>query len=211
MPGDFPNSVALTALSWNMARVVRRSRAHHTWPSSDCGFGPGRPPNATLAAVSAAPNASSSRTLIRWLKESLSGLLFNVHRSATFQPASACGAVPMASAFAVSRLGPHDQNGSLIYIRIRARPWRLRSEVQTVRDRRSVSRAVNSIPGRRLAADTGDLIVLAVERAVNPHILLRSGFDHPSSGPLHETEPSYVTFDLKGEVLPRQHGALRLV
>jgi hypothetical protein len=47
--------------------------------------------------------------------------------------------------------------------------------------------------------DTGDLIVLGAGALFNPHILLRSGFDHPLIGRrLHEQMPIYVTLDLKG-------------
>src|ERR1700730_2260223 len=76
---------------------------------------------------------------------------------------------------------------------------RLRSEVQTVETAAGVARAVNYIQEDVPQRDTGDLIVLAASALFNPHILLRSGFDHPLIGRrLHEQMPIYVTFDLKG-------------
>lgn len=76
---------------------------------------------------------------------------------------------------------------------------RLRSEVQTVETAAGVARAVNYIQEGAARRDTGDLIVLAASALFNPHILLRSGFDHPLIGRrLHEQMPIYVTLDLKG-------------
>ena len=75
----------------------------------------------------------------------------------------------------------------------------LRSEVQTVETAAGVARAVNYIQAGVPQRDTGDLIVLAASALFNPHILLRSGFDHPLIGRrLHEQMPIYVTLDLKG-------------
>jgi choline dehydrogenase-like flavoprotein len=71
--------------------------------------------------------------------------------------------------------------------------------VQTVEAAAGVARAVNYIQEDVPRRDTGDLIVLAASALFNPHILLRSGFDHPLIGRrLHEQMPIYVTFDLKG-------------
>jgi len=76
---------------------------------------------------------------------------------------------------------------------------RLRSEVQTVETAAGIARAVNYIHENVPQRDTGDLIVLAASALFNPHILLRSGFDHPLIGRrLHEQMPIYVTLDLKG-------------
>ena len=76
---------------------------------------------------------------------------------------------------------------------------KLRSEVQTLETAAGVVQAVNYLSGGATTRDTGDLIVLGASALFNPHILLRSGFDHPLIGRrLHEQMPIYVTLDLKG-------------
>lgn len=76
---------------------------------------------------------------------------------------------------------------------------RLRSEVQSVDTAAGVVQGVNYIQEGTPKRATGDLIVLGASALFNPHILLRSGFDHPLIGKrLHEQMPVYVTLDLKG-------------
>jgi choline dehydrogenase-like flavoprotein len=76
---------------------------------------------------------------------------------------------------------------------------KLRSEVQTIDTAAGVVQGVNYLLEGTLTRDTGDLIVLCASALFNPHILLRSGFDHPLIGRrLHEQMPVYVTLDLKG-------------
>jgi choline dehydrogenase-like flavoprotein len=76
---------------------------------------------------------------------------------------------------------------------------RLRSEVQTIDTAAGVAQGVNYIQEGTPKRDTGDLIILGASALFNPHILLRSGFDHPLIGRrLHEQMSVYVTLDLKG-------------
>ncbi|HME41153.1 MAG TPA: GMC family oxidoreductase [Steroidobacteraceae bacterium] len=76
---------------------------------------------------------------------------------------------------------------------------RLRSEVQTIDTAAGVAQGVNYLDEGKLVRATGDLIILGASALFNPHILLRSGFDHPLIGRrLHEQMPVYVTLDLKG-------------
>jgi choline dehydrogenase-like flavoprotein len=76
---------------------------------------------------------------------------------------------------------------------------RLRSEVQTIDTAAGVVQGINYIEENAPKRDTGDLFVLGASALFNPHILLRSGFDHPLIGRrLHEQMPVYVTLDLKG-------------
>jgi choline dehydrogenase-like flavoprotein len=76
---------------------------------------------------------------------------------------------------------------------------KLRSEVQTIDTAAGVVQGVNYLDGDKQTRVTGDLIVLGASALFNPHILLRSGFDHPLIGRrLHEQLPVYVTLDLKG-------------
>lgn len=75
----------------------------------------------------------------------------------------------------------------------------LRSEVQTLETAAGSVQAVNYLREGAAARDTGDLFVLGASALFNPHILLRSGFEHPLIGRrLHEQMPVYVTLDLKG-------------
>jgi choline dehydrogenase-like flavoprotein len=76
---------------------------------------------------------------------------------------------------------------------------RLRSEVETVETAGGLAQAVNWVEQGTSQRASGDLIVLGASALFNPHILLRSGFDHPLIGRrLHEQMPIYVTLDLKG-------------
>ena len=76
---------------------------------------------------------------------------------------------------------------------------RLRSEVQSIDTAAGVAKGVNYLNEGKLDRATGDLIILGASALFNPHILLRSGFDHPLIGRrLHEQMPVYVTLDLKG-------------
>jgi choline dehydrogenase-like flavoprotein len=76
---------------------------------------------------------------------------------------------------------------------------KLRSEVQTVETAAGSVSAINYLEEGTPRHDTGDLFVLGASALFNPHILLRSGFDHPLIGKrLHEQMPVYVTLDLKG-------------
>jgi choline dehydrogenase-like flavoprotein len=76
---------------------------------------------------------------------------------------------------------------------------KLRAEVQTIETAAGVVQAVNYLLEGSATRATGDLIVLGASALFNPHIMLRSGFDHPLIGRrLHEQMPVYVTLDLKG-------------
>jgi choline dehydrogenase-like flavoprotein len=76
---------------------------------------------------------------------------------------------------------------------------RLRSPVETVETAAGVAQAVNYVHDATAQRDTADLIVLGASALFNPHILLRSGINHPLTGRrLHEQLPLYVTLDLKG-------------
>jgi choline dehydrogenase-like flavoprotein len=75
----------------------------------------------------------------------------------------------------------------------------LRSEVATIETTAGVARAVNYLQDGKDARDTADLVVLGASALFNPHILLRSGIDHPLTGKrLHEQMPIDATLDLKG-------------
>lgn len=75
----------------------------------------------------------------------------------------------------------------------------LRCEAETVETAAGIATSVNYVRKRRSERASADLIVLAASALFNPHILLRSGFDHPLIGRrLHEQMPVYATLDLKG-------------
>ena len=75
----------------------------------------------------------------------------------------------------------------------------LRSQVDSVETAAGVAQAVNYQREGKAERDTADLFVLGASALFNPHILLRSGFDHPLIGRrLHEQMPIYATLDLKG-------------
>jgi choline dehydrogenase-like flavoprotein len=76
---------------------------------------------------------------------------------------------------------------------------RLRSEVQTIGTFAGRARSVDYLQDGEARSATGDLIILGANAIFNPHILLRSGFDHPLIGRrLHEQMSVTVTLDLKG-------------
>lgn len=103
-----------------------------------------------------------------------------------------CGLCPVDAKFTI-------QNGlAHVYADPRV-SLRLRCEVQTIETAAGIAQAVNYRDGEILKRVAGDLIVLGASALFNPHILLRSGFDHPLIGRrLHEQMPIYVTLDLKG-------------
>jgi choline dehydrogenase-like flavoprotein len=103
-----------------------------------------------------------------------------------------CSICPVDAKFTV-------QNGLAYLYRDPRIRLKLRSEVETIETAAGVVRAVNYIEEGVPKRDTGDLIILGASALFNPHILLRSGFDHPLLGRrLHEQMPIYVTLDLKG-------------
>jgi choline dehydrogenase-like flavoprotein len=76
---------------------------------------------------------------------------------------------------------------------------RVGSEVQTIGTFAGVARTVDYLQDGEMKSAAGDLIVLGANAVFNPHILLRSGFDHPLIGRrLHEQMSVSVTLDLKG-------------
>jgi choline dehydrogenase-like flavoprotein len=103
-----------------------------------------------------------------------------------------CSLCPVDAKFTI-------QNGLSALYRDPRVKLQLRSEVQTLETAAGAVKAVNYIDNGVPKRDTGDLIVLGASALFNPHILLRSGFDHPLIGRrLHEQMPIYVTLDLKG-------------
>jgi len=103
-----------------------------------------------------------------------------------------CGLCPVDAKFTI-------QNG-LAYLYEDPRVvLRLRSEVQTIGTFAGVAKTVDYLQDGAVKTVAGDLIVLGANGAFNPHILLRSGFDHPLIGRrLHEQMSVSVTLDLKG-------------
>jgi choline dehydrogenase-like flavoprotein len=103
-----------------------------------------------------------------------------------------CALCPVDAKFTI-------QNGLAHLYRDPRVTLQLRAEVQTVETAAGTARAVNYLHGGAMQRDSADLIVLAASALFNPHIMLRSGFDHPLIGRyLHEQMPVYVTLDLKG-------------
>jgi len=103
-----------------------------------------------------------------------------------------CGLCPVDAKFTI-------QNGLAQLYRDPRVTLKLRCEVQTVETAAGVAQAVNYLESGRAQRGTGELIVLGASALFNPHILLRSGLDHPRLGRgLHEQMPIYVTLDLKG-------------
>jgi choline dehydrogenase-like flavoprotein len=103
-----------------------------------------------------------------------------------------CGLCPVDAKFTIQNGLPSLYKDSRIVLR-------LRSEVQTIDTAAGIVQGVNYIQEGVPKRATGDLIVLGASALFNPHILLRSGFDHPLIGRrLHEQLPVYVTVDLKG-------------
>jgi choline dehydrogenase-like flavoprotein len=75
----------------------------------------------------------------------------------------------------------------------------LESAVEQVETEGGTARGVVYSRGQRSARASADLVVLAASALFNPHILLRSGFDHPLLGKrLHEQLPIDVCLDLRG-------------
>lgn len=103
-----------------------------------------------------------------------------------------CALCPVDAKFTI-------QNGLAHLYRDPRITLQLRSEVESIETAAGVARTVHYVRGGVPQQDTADLIVLAASALFNPHILLRSGFDHPLIGRrLHEQMPVYVTLDLKG-------------
>jgi len=103
-----------------------------------------------------------------------------------------CALCPVDAKFTI-------QNGLAHLYRDPRVTLQLRSEVQSIETAAGVARTVHYLRGGASQQDSADLIVLAASALFNPHILLRSGFDHPFLGRrLHEQMPVYVTFDVKG-------------
>jgi choline dehydrogenase-like flavoprotein len=103
-----------------------------------------------------------------------------------------CGLCPVDAKFTIQNGLPHLYEDPRVVLR-------LRSEVQTIDTAAGVVQGVNYLQEGKLTRDTGDLFVLGASALFNPHIMLRSGFDHPLIGRrLHEQMPIYVTLDLKG-------------
>jgi choline dehydrogenase-like flavoprotein len=126
------------------------------------------------------------------------------YQMATARATVATGKRGVCCASGICALCPVDakftiQNGLAHLYRDSRVTLKLRSEVQTVETGAGVASAVNYLQEGVPQRDTGDLFVLGASALFNPHILLRSGFDHPLIGRrLHEQMPIYVTFDLKG-------------
>jgi choline dehydrogenase-like flavoprotein len=103
-----------------------------------------------------------------------------------------CGLCPVDAKFTI-------QNGMAGLYKDPRITLQLRSLVQTVETAAGIAQAVNYVHEGKPERATGDLIVLGASALFNPHILLRSGFDHPLIGKrLHEQMPLYATLDLKG-------------
>jgi choline dehydrogenase-like flavoprotein len=103
-----------------------------------------------------------------------------------------CGLCPVDAKFTI-------QNGLAHLYQDPRVTLQLRSEVQTIETAAGVVSAVNYLQGQTAAHATADVFVLGASALFNPHILLRSGFDHPLIGKrLHEQMPVYATLDLKG-------------
>lgn len=76
---------------------------------------------------------------------------------------------------------------------------RTESAVQQVDTTGDIATGVVYVQNGRTATAEGDLIVLGANGIFNPHILLRSGFDHPLLGKrLHEQVALRVVLDLDG-------------
>jgi choline dehydrogenase-like flavoprotein len=126
------------------------------------------------------------------------------YNMATSRASVATGKRGVCCASGVCSLCPVDakftiQNGMAYLYKDPRVTVKLRSEVQTVETAAGVVQAVNYLEQGVPQRATGDLIVLGASALFNPHLLLRSGFDHPLIGRrLHEQMPIYVTLDLKG-------------
>ncbi len=75
----------------------------------------------------------------------------------------------------------------------------LESAVETVETAAGVATGISYLRAGRIERAEGDLVVLAASALFNPHILLRSGIQHPLLGKrLHEQLPIDVCVDLDG-------------
>jgi choline dehydrogenase-like flavoprotein len=75
----------------------------------------------------------------------------------------------------------------------------LQSEVETIETSAGIASGVSYLRNGRVERDTADLIILGASAIFNPHILLRSGINHPLIGKrLHEQLPIDATIDLNG-------------
>jgi choline dehydrogenase-like flavoprotein len=103
-----------------------------------------------------------------------------------------CGLCPVDAKFTI-------QNGLAYLYKDPRVTLRLRSEVQSIDTKAGVVQGINYLGEGTPTRDTGDLFILGASALFNPHIMLRSGFDHPLIGRrLHEQMAVYVTLDLKG-------------
>ncbi len=103
-----------------------------------------------------------------------------------------CGLCPVDAKFTI-------QNGLAYVFKDPRVTLQLRSVVETIETAAGVAQAVVYRHEGKPTRDTADLIVLAASALFNPHIMLRSGMQHPLLGRrLHEQLPVYVTLDLKG-------------
>ena len=135
------------------------------------------------------------------LKQHFPDAWFNV---ATARASVATGKRGVCCASGVCELCPVDakftiQNG-LAWVYADARvTLQLHSAVDTVDTAAGIARGVSYTRNGASERAEADLVVLAASALFNPHILLRSGINHPLLGKrLHEQLPIDVTLDLNG-------------
>jgi choline dehydrogenase-like flavoprotein len=103
-----------------------------------------------------------------------------------------CSLCPVDAKFTI-------QNGLAHLYRDPRVELRLRSPVEAVETAAGVAQAVTYLHDDVAQRATADLFVLGASALFNPHILLRSGINHPMTGRrLHEQMPVFVTLDLRG-------------
>lgn len=103
-----------------------------------------------------------------------------------------CGLCPVDAKFTIQNGLAHIYDDPRITLR-------LHSEVQSLDTSAGVVSGINYLENGKPKRDTGDLFILGASALFNPHIMLRSGFDHPLIGRrLHEQMAVYVTLDLNG-------------
>jgi choline dehydrogenase-like flavoprotein len=126
------------------------------------------------------------------------------YQMATTRASVATGKRGVCCASGVCTLCPVDakftiQNGlAWIYTDPRV-TLQLHSAVDTVDTAAGIARGVSYTRDGASARAEADLVVLAASALFNPHILLRSGINHPLLGKrLHEQMPIDVTLDLAG-------------
>jgi choline dehydrogenase-like flavoprotein len=126
------------------------------------------------------------------------------YQMATTRASVATGKRGVCCASGVCTLCPVDakftiQNGlAWIYTDPRV-TLQLHSAVDTVDTAAGIARGVSYTRDGASARVEADLVVLAASALFNPHILLRSGINHPLLGKrLHEQMPIDVTLDLAG-------------